>query len=456
MRGAAALLLATLAAAAAPPGSWEPFTSRREPSPGGRHYAVLRARKGGAVSCELVRRRPGSAPLPPARDLPAAAAPSLPRPVLDRDPGDELLFSGDLPQPPFQVRVLDREPGIVLFERYGALGTGDALALLGGDGKVRWRLGLADLFPPEAIASFPRVEGDLWWFETWWVDEGRGAAVLVARGDRFAEVALADGRPRPSGPGVLRTRLLEGPEEERRDAWEIAARLLPEGTAEAGRRALGDRATRLAIRARAALALRRLGEDADAGAVFRAALERGEPPEARAFAARWIGEVLGAEALPVLRETLRGEADEAWRPALEALAGLGERAVPMLVGMLGERDQHLDYRGGAAHALGAIGSPAALPALWRAVGEFDRERDEFHFVPLSALGALEAIGPPDLRERLLGMLDRGTPIDGQVCLWFESRPGKDAVPALRKAAGRWGKFTWELRRAEAALRACGE
>ncbi|HEU4394020.1 MAG TPA: HEAT repeat domain-containing protein, partial [Planctomycetota bacterium] len=360
---AAALLAVVLAA----PQAWEPFTARRESSPRGRHYAVLRPSKdGGEVRIEFARRREGAAPLPAVRDLPVTAPPDAPRPDFARDPADALLGSGPLPWPPLLVRVLDDEPAVVVFERYAAPGSGDALALVGADGKPRWRRALAELFPVEATAALPREGGNVWWWHAFWVDEARGRIVLVAAGDLFREVALADGAVSEAGPAVLLTRVLDGPEEERAAALEVAARVLPGGIEAPARKVADDGSAPPALRVRAALVLHRKTPGYPAGPFFRDALARGRPPESRAFAARWIGEVLGKEAIPLLRDALRGEADDAWRPALEALAGLGADAVPALTAMLGEKDQHLDYRGGAAHALGAMKAEAALPALWKA------------------------------------------------------------------------------------------
>src|SRR5262245_31493712 len=131
----AALLCAALLCA---PQAWEPFTARREVSERGRHYAVLLpSRDGAEVRFSLSRRRAGAAPLAPARDLPVTAPLSAPRPDFSRDPADPLLAEGTLPQPPYQVRVLEGTAGIVLFERYGAPGRGDAVSLVGGDGKPR-------------------------------------------------------------------------------------------------------------------------------------------------------------------------------------------------------------------------------------------------------------------------------------------------------------------------------
>jgi hypothetical protein len=127
--------------------------------------------------------------------------------------------------------------------------------------------------------------------------------------------------------------------------------------------------------------------------------------------------------------------------------------------MIGERGQSLDYRGAAAHVLGALRSEAAVPALWKAAEDFDPGGDPFHFVPGAALDALAAIGPPDLRPRLVALLGKGTPHDGRVAAWLEANPGRDAVPVLRGALARWdaregGRFSWERRRIAAALAAC--
>lgn len=436
------------------PEGWEPFPSRREVSPGGAHYVVLRAEGGGAVRFELARRREGAPPIPPARSLPPTARPGTPQPDIGRDPGDALLAGGTLPQPPFQVRVLDRRPGAVLFERYGGLGGGDALALLDGEGRIAWRLGLGDLFREEAAASFPRVGRDVIWFQAWWVDEERGRIVLAVQGDRFGEVDLADGKVRASDAAVLRTRLREGPEGDRLEAWDLAARLRPAGSAEDAAPVAADPAEPPGIRLRAALLLRREGLPSPAERLFREAAPRSAPLELRTFAWRWLGEVLGEGAIPLLREALRGEDDGAWREAMAGFADVGEAAVPTLLAMLGEKDQPLDYRGGAAGALAAIGSAKALDALWRAAGEFDPAADEFHFVPGSALEAAIALRPADLRGRLLEMLAKGTPLDGKVAGWFAENPGADAVGPLLAMAERWERFTWERKRALAALRAC--
>jgi hypothetical protein len=449
-------LLALCAALPAPAiQAWEPFAPRREVSPDGRHYVVLLPSKEPAgIRYELCRRREGAAPLPPAREDPAAAAAGRKGPDIDRDPADALAASGFLPQPPFQVRVLDREPALALFEQYGALGRGDALALLGPDGKVRWRLALGDLFKAEALAKFPRDGADVWWFEAWWVDEERGSIVLCAVGDHLGEVALADGKVRKADPAVLLARAAAGPAADRVAAMEIAARLLPEGVADLARRIAADEGSPLALRIRAAVAVRRKGGDFPFEPLFRKAAALREDPEARAYAARHLAEVLGEAAIPILREILRGEADLAWRPAMASLIEVGPKAIPILVEMLGEKGQSLDYRGAAANVLGSLRAEAALPALWKAALEFDPEKDEFHFVPGSAFDAVVAIGPPDLRARLLGVLEKGTPHDGRVAQWLEKNPGKDALPALAKAVERWGKFSWERKRLEAALKAC--
>ena len=452
MRSLAALALLTLS-----PQSWEPFAARREVSPGGRHYAVLGpSRDGKGVRYELVRRREGAAPLPPARALPVTASPAEKPPDIERDPADATVASGDLPQLPFQVRVLDREPGLVLFEQYGALGRGDALALLGPDGRFRWRLALGDLFRAEAVAKFPREGSDVWWFEAWWVDEERGVVVLCAVGDHLGEVALADGKVRKADPAVLLSRAASGPPEDRVAAMEIAARLLPPGVEALAAKVLSDPDAPPALRIRAAAALQRKTGEVVAQDLVARALARGVDPAARVYAAQVAGELLGEGAIPLLREVLRGEADEAWRPAMASLVEIGPKAIPVLVEMLGEKDQSLDYRGGAASVLGLLRAEAALPALWKAALEFDPAKDEFHFVAQSALEAVAAIGPPDLRARLLEVLDRGTPHDGRIAQWIEGNPGKEAIPSLKKARERWGEFSWERKRIEAALKACGE
>ena len=50
--------------------------------------------------------------------------------------GGKLIVKGTLPQPPLDVHVLTGGTGVVLFEKYGNWGFGNALALLAADGKL--------------------------------------------------------------------------------------------------------------------------------------------------------------------------------------------------------------------------------------------------------------------------------------------------------------------------------
>jgi hypothetical protein len=70
------------------------------------------------------------------------------------------------------------------------------------------------------------------------------------------------------------------------------------------------------------------------------------------------------------------------------------------------------------------------------------------------MDAIVAIGPADLRERLLALLGKGGPHDGRIAQWIEAHPGKDALPALVAALERSPRFSWERKRAIAALKAC--
>jgi hypothetical protein len=460
-------LLAAAAALVLAQQSWEPFPARREVSPNGRHYVVLRPKRTGDAEFDLVRRREGVPPIAAARyDLAAQAAGADPR-CASVDPKDVVLARNQPVQAPVEVRVLDGEPAVVLLEKWGAVGAGEALRFLSFDpargpglrwsGTTgAWELRLRDFFGIDEIKSFPRQGGDVWWWQAWWVDEARGVVVLVAAGDLFVEVALSDGKPRRTDASVLLTRVLAGTEEERVAALDLAVRLLPEGIVDLARRAAADEAAPLAVRVRAALALRRKGVESPAATLFRAATARGQPSAARTFAVRHLAEVLGEEALPLLRDVMRGEADDAWHPAMEAFAELGDKAVPALVKMLGEMDQSRDYRGGAAHVLGALRAETALPALWKAALAIEMDEDDVHFVPGAAMDAILEIGPADLRPRLLELLEKGSPHDARIAQWLEAHPGKDAAPALRAALPRWPEFSWERKRIAAALKACGE
>lgn len=106
----------------------------------------------------------------------------------------------------------------------------------------------------------------------------------------------------------------------------------------------------------------------------------------RLIATSALGELQSAKAVPLLVKGLRRKGgDTGSNPTVDALVGIGQKAIPALVAALRGNDG--EKVAGAAYALGRIGSPA-LPALESAIEDPDfriRER---------VVGALKEIGHP--------------------------------------------------------------
>jgi hypothetical protein len=95
--------------------SWGPFMPMRVVSRSGRHYAVLKARRGvWPGPFELVRRRDGAGPIEPypPKDLSKLRGASE-----NRDAEDTVLTGGTLPQLPMEAAVTEQPLGIVLFDQ---------------------------------------------------------------------------------------------------------------------------------------------------------------------------------------------------------------------------------------------------------------------------------------------------------------------------------------------------
>ncbi|MCL6540977.1 MAG: HEAT repeat domain-containing protein [Roseiflexus sp.] len=141
-------------------------------------------------------------------------------------------------------------------------------------------------------------------------------------------------------------------------------------------------------------AARALGEIGDAAAVpGLLAAPRDAKWDVREAAAKALGQI-GAPAVPGLLAAL-GDAD--WRVRSAAAAALGEigdaAAVPGLLAALGDADA--DVRRAAAEALGEIGDAAAVPGLLAALGDTEAS------VRLAAAAALRNLlpaSPPRDRE----------------------------------------------------------
>ncbi len=450
---AAAALAAALAALA--PGeagadSWGPFPDQRVVSSDGRHYAIVReAKEKGVVEFEIHERGGGRPPLEPARESSSSNPRVKSAAAAVAEPGDPLVGSGVLPHAPLEVLVPNGGKSLVLFENYGRIGSGNCVTVVDREGRIRASARLADLFDSGTIAGFPRSVSSIWWYEGVFLAEEKGVVVLVAAGDLLRAVRLDGGVDAAPRPGILIDGILSRGDATRRLALDVASRLRPEGLASAAARVLSDPSAPLATRARAAVALKAVGDDSGAGTIVEAS-RKGAPKEAREYALARLAEFVPRdEALLRFRDAMRGKADDGWSAAQEGFVSIGAAAVPVLRQMLGESGESPDYRGGAAHALRRIGSEEAIDDLLAAVA------DGSEYVANAACNAAIATGGPKLLPGLVDLLARGTTQDARIAHHFKDNPSPAAVPALVAALRRRSDGPPHVKRAIAsALEAC--
>ncbi len=449
----ALLAAACLPAVASAQGDhWEPWTARRIASPEKSHYAVLQSTgEKRAVRLRLVRSTEENHGSITTHILQPTERNQGDR--LNPFPGDSVVFDVVLPRPPADIRVLDSGAGVYLFETWGAYGSGTTLALHGSDGKVRWSHSLGDLFDAETLKSFTITARERWWSRGWFVVPGEHV-VLAAKGGHFLKVDEKDGAVEAGDANLLKAPIVAGSDADRVHALDLALEDRPVCLDDAASAVLKDTAASLAARLRASWGMQLIGKGKADPDLFREGIGKEQDWDTRIFAVRHLGAVLGEKALPLLQDVLRGEAAATWRPAIASLGDIGEAAVPVVLAMLDEKDQHLDYYGAALLALGGLKAEKALPRLWTQVVTLDRSRDEHHFLPLSALRAIVAIAPEDLDERLNDLLADGTPLDGDIAVHYRRNPSEKVVAGLVAAMDHRGPYRWERQQLVKALKAC--
>jgi len=373
-RRAATVALAFVCCGAMPsvasvPDSWMPFSNKRVVAPSGKRYVVVR-KKGRGITFELCERRAGVAPIEPA----TASSMNLrgrPQPDISRDPKDRLVANGSYKQMPMQVLLADGLDGFLLFDKYANVGYGEVITWIDGNGKAVVEHSLQDLFGGRPKGTTASVSS-LWWSRSVWLDARKRSAIVLTSAGELREVALADGEV--SVP--KRSRLLDWAMHGSPDGRATALELIAEGDVDGCRKAMPlvsgtflDRSQPRALRLRAGWILQRAGAAEGVKELYLESVRGGEgiADEDMRFAVRHLGQVLGDDALAVLRDLMRGKAGAVWGEAYQAFAAMGEPAVPTLLEMLAEAEESADYRGGAAHALAEIGSLAAVPALREAL-----------------------------------------------------------------------------------------
>lgn len=382
--------LAAVCCSAAPtsvpvPDSWMPFSNKRVVAPSGKRYVVVR-KKGQGIRFELCERRAGAGLIESAESSSVNLLGAVKKDI-SRDPKDRVIATGTYKQMPMGVQMADGLDGFLLFDKYANVGYGEVVTWIDGRGTTCFEHTLKDLFGAAPKGSMATVSS-LWWSRSVWLDERAKSVVVLTTGGELREVAIPGGAITVPEDDRLLGWAMHGSAKGRASALEVIA----EGPLPRCQKALPlvsgtllDRSQPLSLRLRAGWIVARAGSDPSVAPLFLETVAGGEgiSREDRAFAVRHLGEVLGDEALPVLRGLMRGTATDVWGDAYQAFGAIGESAVPTLIAMLGEAKESADYRGGAAHALAQICSPKAVPALRRAVQCGD------NYVEGAARGALK-------------------------------------------------------------------
>ncbi len=341
--------------------------------------------------------------------------------------GEKVVAEGKLLQLPLEAHVLASEPGAVLFERYAAIGTGDTLAFLGADGKLRWRLSLDEAIPG-GRGGAKRSVSSIWWSRAWWVDETRGKAVLVALNGTLSEVDLKTGKAlSPTKEVVLSGFALEGVRDQ---ALEIAVELKPDGLREAAERLLADESLAPVSYLLAAVAVEKSGGPPVLRSVWDAALADDVDVADRQAAVTFAG-LHVADLSLVEKAALRKDV------GFQAVAALGKRnAAKELAGLLTDGSIDPAVRAHAAQILGGQAPDAVLDAIDKEMKDAGAQEGG------ALLAAAIAAGAPDLEKRLqhheavlLKILDKETADLAWLAGYFRGRPTSEAVqPLLRSLA----------------------
>jgi HEAT repeat protein len=205
---------------------------------------------------------------------------------------------------------------------------------------------------------------------------------------------------------------------------------------------LGDDHVPAELRIGAAVVLRATAAYEEARASILDLARSGEDA-ARALAVAVLPAFTGADATPIVVETLR-EASLRARPAvagtpddealeracLRAFARIGETAEPALAAIVAESGESPALRSVAAAALETMHAKTAFATLLRAA------EDPESSVASAALRAAIEIDEGGLEPVLLRALERGGPDDAAIAAWFARYPTEAAAVGLVSALER--------------------
>jgi hypothetical protein len=366
--------------------SFVPYQERCVADAKGRYYVVVKRRDKGAVTLTIAERRRGS---PPVRSATAKGADGDwttvdPR-IRVRD-GDIVHGRIDLDEPPLVILVSSKGKLIVTLDKHGFNNLGDCpgandLVVYSIKGERLFRKKRSELFPAKAHLYFPRIDGVLSWLGASWLDDKRDQLVIVGKSQLrpLITVSLTTGQVRSGAPDLIERAILERNPQGLSAALDLAKELKLSGSKASLPGILEAEAFPLDQRLRAAVLLATLGDRRGASLIAKAVLIATEA-KARApdfpqweevsYAIEHCTEVLGMDALPLLKKTLQQSAD-AYRDAhSSAFCSLGRKAVPTLIAVLMD-DHNLDGQLEAATCLGYLGpeGAAAVPALIKALSK---------------------------------------------------------------------------------------
>lgn len=327
------------------------------------------------------------------------------------DPADRIIGQGRLAHEPLRAHVLSGGLGLVLFERFGGMGSGSVLTRIDATGHQRFAWTLADLFEPHVIAAFSRSVSSIHWSRGWWVDEVDGVVGLAYGGTvlglpRLVELAGAGFLGVPldgSAPGPLAESALR--RETRSSTSALGLEILdavihrdsPDLDAWLAE-AQADEAASLRVRMRAEAALWLRGGTPPLRLIESTWLETGVGDSLRSDAISLLGLARGAAVLPQLQQiAVEGpKADRA--AALAAIESLGDRAEgPALSRLLADEGARMDVRAAAARGLGRTGDAELVAPL------LDRAARAEPVLAGALFGAVASLpgGPPALEAWVL-------------------------------------------------------
>ena len=353
--------------------------------------------------------------------------------LLELPEGVTKIHTGELDRVPYRVVVSDKGAGFLAIDTWGRLGRGEVVTAISNDGTIHYGKTLADLYDePDKI--FRSSVSSTWWYKDGWFDDDQGVMFLVSNspGDAFFKaISFESGEVRQGAlDDIHQALLLKRNKRENIAPLELLLHFPPHSATDHVRR-IFESAKSLDSQVRAGALLARDG-DFRARDLYRQVLAEARDQESPQrlgptdFAIKYSGMVLGADAVPLLRDLMRGKAGPYWGACQNGFFRVGEAAVPPLVAMLEEQSESNDYRGGAAHTLKKIGSKNALPALLRTIA------DPSEYVANAAINAAIAIGAAEIAADLLVHLQNGTTQDGRIAMYFSSHKHPGADKALEK------------------------